>query len=159
MQITIGNNVYFFRHPRHRKYLIRICDEIHDLRCEKNCPVIILYSLGDNAFKVLMWLNIPADNICTEEQRDTASICIFMFCDMVCIRCWCWKFCKFWRIIAWPTTSIKQHYYELNDHLVSRTLCIPFCSVLPVCDVEKYNILIENVLHSMLCRAHQFCEY
>lgn len=42
------------RHPRHRKYLIRICDEIHDLRCEKNCPVIILYNLGDNTFKVLM---------------------------------------------------------------------------------------------------------
>ncbi|XP_021938823.1 eIF-2-alpha kinase GCN2 isoform X2 [Zootermopsis nevadensis] len=42
------------RHPRHKKYLIRICDEIHDLRCEKNCPVIILYSLGDNTFKVLM---------------------------------------------------------------------------------------------------------
>jgi hypothetical protein len=45
---------FSFRHPRHRKYLIRICDEIHDLRCEKNCPVIILYSLGDNTFKVLM---------------------------------------------------------------------------------------------------------
>lgn len=45
---------YFFRHQRHRKYLIEICDEIHDLRCEKNCPVIILYSLGDNTFNVLM---------------------------------------------------------------------------------------------------------
>ncbi|KAJ4436658.1 hypothetical protein ANN_16789 [Periplaneta americana] len=42
------------RHPRHRKYLIRICDVIHELRREKNCPVIILYSLGDNTFKVLM---------------------------------------------------------------------------------------------------------
>jgi hypothetical protein len=62
---------FFFRHPRHRKYLMRICDEIHDLRCEKNCPVIILYSLGDNTFKVLMWLKIPADNAFAGEQRDT----------------------------------------------------------------------------------------
>ena len=45
---------YFFRHSCRRKYMIGICDEIHDLRREKNCPVIILYSLCDNTFKVLL---------------------------------------------------------------------------------------------------------
>jgi hypothetical protein len=43
-----------FRYPNHRKYFIRICGEIHEQRCEINCPVIILYSVGDNAFRVLM---------------------------------------------------------------------------------------------------------
>ncbi|XP_071450666.1 eIF-2-alpha kinase GCN2 isoform X2 [Hetaerina americana] len=40
--------------PRHRKYLTRLCDEVHDLKFEKNCSVIVLYSLNDNVYKMLM---------------------------------------------------------------------------------------------------------
>ncbi|XP_046402509.1 eIF-2-alpha kinase GCN2 [Ischnura elegans] len=42
------------RLPRHRKYLTRLCDEVHDLKFEKNCSVIVLYSLNDNIYKMLM---------------------------------------------------------------------------------------------------------
>ncbi|XP_049955903.1 eIF-2-alpha kinase GCN2 [Schistocerca serialis cubense] len=42
------------KHPRHKKYIIRICEEIMDLRSGKNSPVIVLYSVEENVIRMLM---------------------------------------------------------------------------------------------------------
>ncbi|XP_063231098.1 eIF-2-alpha kinase GCN2 isoform X2 [Bacillus rossius redtenbacheri] len=42
------------RHPRHKKYLSRVCDEIQDLCCQKARPVLVLYSREDNIFKIIL---------------------------------------------------------------------------------------------------------
>lgn len=40
--------------PRNKKIIIEVLDEIYDLRFEKNAPVIMLYSLPDNKFRLLV---------------------------------------------------------------------------------------------------------
>ncbi|KAG1682245.1 eIF-2-alpha kinase GCN2 [Nymphon striatum] len=42
------------KHQRHRKFLQKLCDEIHELHFEKRCPVIVLYSVTDNVHKVII---------------------------------------------------------------------------------------------------------
>ncbi|XP_066996679.1 eIF-2-alpha kinase GCN2 [Anabrus simplex] len=42
------------KHSHHKKYIKRICDEVMELKSEKNSPVIFLYSIIDNGFKLLM---------------------------------------------------------------------------------------------------------
>lgn len=42
------------RLPRNKKVIAEVLDEIYDLRFEKNAPVIILYSLPDNKFRLLV---------------------------------------------------------------------------------------------------------
>uniref|UniRef100_T1IQL0 non-specific serine/threonine protein kinase n=1 Tax=Strigamia maritima TaxID=126957 RepID=T1IQL0_STRMM len=42
------------KHPRHRKYLKEIFDEIHELKFQKKCSVVMLYSLTDNSYKLLI---------------------------------------------------------------------------------------------------------
>jgi hypothetical protein len=44
------------KHPRHKKYLKSICDFIYEINFEKekSTPVIIIYGLVDNYFRVLM---------------------------------------------------------------------------------------------------------
>lgn len=46
--------VYFYRHPRHKKYIKQICEEMKELRNEKSKPVEILYSLIDSAYMTLL---------------------------------------------------------------------------------------------------------
>ncbi|XP_060526951.1 eIF-2-alpha kinase GCN2 isoform X2 [Cylas formicarius] len=41
------------KHQRHKKYLGDICDEIWDLKLKKTNPVIILYSLPSNSYRVI----------------------------------------------------------------------------------------------------------
>ncbi|XP_043271459.1 eIF-2-alpha kinase GCN2 [Venturia canescens] len=42
------------KHPRHKKYIIQICEEMSDIRNEKQRPVVGLYSLVDNRYIILM---------------------------------------------------------------------------------------------------------
>jgi predicted phosphatase len=42
------------RHPRHKKYIKQICEEMKELRNEKVRPVEILYSLIDNGYMTLV---------------------------------------------------------------------------------------------------------
>ncbi|KAG5896432.1 hypothetical protein JTB14_022511 [Gonioctena quinquepunctata] len=41
------------RHPRHKKYLQEVCDEIYDQRTKRKNPTIVLYSLLDYSYKVI----------------------------------------------------------------------------------------------------------
>uniref|UniRef100_A0A6P7FHC6 non-specific serine/threonine protein kinase n=1 Tax=Diabrotica virgifera virgifera TaxID=50390 RepID=A0A6P7FHC6_DIAVI len=41
------------RHPRHKKYLNNICDEIYDQKTKRKNPTVVLYSLPDNFHKVI----------------------------------------------------------------------------------------------------------
>lgn len=50
----INKHVYFYRHPRHKKYIKQICEEMKELRNEKSKPVEILYSLIDSAYMTLL---------------------------------------------------------------------------------------------------------
>ncbi|XP_034940000.1 eIF-2-alpha kinase GCN2 [Chelonus insularis] len=42
------------KHPRHKKYIKQICDEMSEVRNEKQRPVLALYSLTDNKFMILI---------------------------------------------------------------------------------------------------------
>ncbi|XP_012255300.2 eIF-2-alpha kinase GCN2 [Athalia rosae] len=42
------------KHPRHKKYITDICEEIREIRNEKLHPVLILYSLIESRYKILM---------------------------------------------------------------------------------------------------------
>lgn len=42
------------KHNREKKHLIKIMDQIHELRFEKKCQVIMLYSLTDSCHKIIM---------------------------------------------------------------------------------------------------------
>ncbi|XP_050446671.1 eIF-2-alpha kinase GCN2 [Cataglyphis hispanica] len=42
------------KHPRHKKYIKQICEEMKELRNEKSKPVEILYSLIDSAYMTLL---------------------------------------------------------------------------------------------------------
>lgn len=46
--------VSLFRHPRHKKYIKEICEEMREARKEKLRPVLILYSLMDNQYMALL---------------------------------------------------------------------------------------------------------
>lgn len=46
--------VYSFRHPRHKKYIKEICEEMQEVRKEKQRPVLILYSLINNQYMTLL---------------------------------------------------------------------------------------------------------
>lgn len=52
--IMIIKNISFSRHPRHKKYIKQICDEMRELRSEKSRPVQILYSLSDSKYMTLI---------------------------------------------------------------------------------------------------------
>ncbi|XP_050510024.1 eIF-2-alpha kinase GCN2 isoform X1 [Diabrotica virgifera virgifera] len=41
------------KHPRHKKYLNNICDEIYDQKTKRKNPTVVLYSLPDNFHKVI----------------------------------------------------------------------------------------------------------
>merc|ERR1711874_338727 len=41
-------------YPRHRNDFSEICDEIANIRFSKTCPVIVIYCLEDNTFKILL---------------------------------------------------------------------------------------------------------
>ncbi|XP_013386608.1 eIF-2-alpha kinase GCN2 isoform X2 [Lingula anatina] len=41
-------------HARHRKFLTRVCEYIYEVKFDKKCPVIILYSLVNDSYKVLI---------------------------------------------------------------------------------------------------------
>ncbi|XP_064465793.1 eIF-2-alpha kinase GCN2-like [Ornithodoros turicata] len=43
------------RHPRHRKYLARLADEVHDLVFQSGRTVLVLYALHDNTYKVMVF--------------------------------------------------------------------------------------------------------
>lgn len=42
------------KHPRHKKYITDACEEMREIRNEKSRPVLILYSLTDNRYKILV---------------------------------------------------------------------------------------------------------
>ena len=44
----------FLRHSRYKKYIKEICEEMQELRNEKQKPVLILYSLIDNKYMTLL---------------------------------------------------------------------------------------------------------
>jgi len=44
----------FYRHPRHKKYIKEICEEMRELRNEKSKPAEILYSLIDSRHMTLI---------------------------------------------------------------------------------------------------------
>lgn len=41
-------------HPRHRKYLVRLADDLHDLVFESGRAAFVLYALHDNTYKVIV---------------------------------------------------------------------------------------------------------
>lgn len=55
MEISTTVMFYFFRYPRYKKYLTKVCDKIHSFCTEKENLVVILYSLGDDKFKQIIW--------------------------------------------------------------------------------------------------------
>jgi len=42
------------RHPRQKKYLVAICDEVFDFVFKKHSTVVILYGLTDNFYKLIL---------------------------------------------------------------------------------------------------------
>ncbi|XP_026672144.1 uncharacterized protein LOC108628228 [Ceratina calcarata] len=46
------------KHPRHKKYIKEICEEMQEVRKEKQRPVLILYSLNDSQYMTLFKHNI-----------------------------------------------------------------------------------------------------
>lgn len=46
--------LFYLRHPRHKKYIKEICEEMQEVRKEKQRPVLILYSLIDNQYMTLL---------------------------------------------------------------------------------------------------------
>ena len=38
--------------PRYKKYLARVCDDIRDLKVSKKVPVVFVYSVKDEMFKI-----------------------------------------------------------------------------------------------------------
>ncbi|XP_012285402.1 eIF-2-alpha kinase GCN2 [Orussus abietinus] len=42
------------KHPRHKKYIKQICDEMREVRNEKLHPALVIYSLVDNKYKIYM---------------------------------------------------------------------------------------------------------
>ncbi|XP_015584813.1 eIF-2-alpha kinase GCN2 [Cephus cinctus] len=42
------------KHPRHKKYIEKICEELREVRNEKQRPVLVLYSLTESRYKILM---------------------------------------------------------------------------------------------------------
>lgn len=44
----------FFRHPRHKKYIKQICEEMREVRNDKQKPAVILYSLVDYHYIILL---------------------------------------------------------------------------------------------------------
>ncbi|GLV39622.1 Gcn2 [Carabus blaptoides fortunei] len=47
-------NAVIEKHPRHKKYLVQICDEILDYTSGKSRPIIVVYSLPDTMFRLLL---------------------------------------------------------------------------------------------------------
>lgn len=45
---------YCSRHQRHKKYLLEICDNIFEQKMKRTNPVLILYSLTDSFYKLLL---------------------------------------------------------------------------------------------------------
>ena len=136
---------YFFRHSCRRKYLIGICDEIHDLRRKKNCPVIVLYSLCDNTFKVLMWLNIYSDNAGTEQQKDTVKVVICIcFVGIFYIRDCCLSVCNVQRMVVAIYYSKHDCYFGIQNTLLSIMWYVPnpLCGSTEQHSHRKHVILI-----------------
>jgi len=52
--MTIVILIMFYRHPRHKKYIKQICEEMRELRNEKSKPAEILYSLIDSRHMTLI---------------------------------------------------------------------------------------------------------
>ena len=40
------------KNPRYKKYIGRVCDEIRELRVSKKVPVVFVYSVKDEMFKI-----------------------------------------------------------------------------------------------------------
>lgn len=132
IHILISICFILFRHPRHRKYLIGICDEIHDLRFEKNCPVIILYSLGDNTFKVLMWLNIPSDSVGNEQRKDTIKVFIYIcFIGVFYITNWCQRMCNIQRMVVALHYSKHSGQFDIQNTVYYHVFQILYMEVQP----------------------------
>ena len=40
------------KNPRYKKYIGRVCDDIRELKVSKKVPVVIVYSVKDEMFKM-----------------------------------------------------------------------------------------------------------
>ena len=40
------------KNPRYKKYIGRVCDDIRDLKVSKKVPIVIVYSVKDEMFKM-----------------------------------------------------------------------------------------------------------
>ena len=40
------------KNPRYKKYIGRVCDDIRDLKVSKKVPVVFVYSVKDEMFKI-----------------------------------------------------------------------------------------------------------
>ena len=40
------------KNPRYKKYLGRVCDDIRELKVSKKVPIVVVYSVKDEMFKM-----------------------------------------------------------------------------------------------------------
>ena len=40
------------KNPRYKKYIGRVCDDIRELKVSKKVPIVIVYSVKDEMFKI-----------------------------------------------------------------------------------------------------------
>ena len=44
------------KNPRYKKYIGRVCDDIRELKVSKKVPIVIVYSVKDEMFKMFFWM-------------------------------------------------------------------------------------------------------
>ena len=44
------------KNPRYKKYIGRVCDDIRELKVSKKVPIVIVYSVKDEMFKMFFWI-------------------------------------------------------------------------------------------------------